>query len=125
MAAKKKSVRSRGARKSNRKSPRKSAARKGATRRSNPGFTSVSGPFNGTINTPGVLHIATGGSFNATIDAGAVQVDGAFKGRLNAKGDVLISKGAKANGAFTASRILIEEGADFNGRCRVSARRAA
>jgi cytoskeletal protein CcmA (bactofilin family) len=139
MATKRKSARKSSPKKTSRKSsPRKSASKKPASRRkaspkkkstspTQPNFTSVSGPFQGKITTPGVLHISSNGSFNATVEAGAVQVDGSFKGKVNAKGDVLITKGAKANGAFSGRCIFIEEGADFDGRCRVSGtkRRAA
>lgn len=138
MATKRKSARKSSPKKTNRKSsPRKSSSKKTTSRRkaapkkntnsTQPSFTSVSGPFQGKITTPGVLHISSNGSFNATVEAGAVQVDGSFKGKVNAKGDVLITKGAKANGAFSGRCILIEEGADFDGRCRVAGtkRRAA
>ncbi|MFG0274141.1 MAG: polymer-forming cytoskeletal protein [Phycisphaerales bacterium] len=108
---------------SSRKPAKKGPARKRSAKRtqgsSAPSFTSISGPFEGKISTPGVLHIASNGRFKATVDAGAVQLDGDFNGRINAKGDVLITKGAKASGAFAARCILIEEGADFDGRCRV------
>jgi cytoskeletal protein CcmA (bactofilin family) len=123
-AAKKPAARKKAStRKPARKTAKKGTARKRATKKTQrsaaPSFTSVSGPFEGKISTPGVLHIASNGRFKATVDAGAVQLDGDFNGRINAKGDVLITKGAKASGAFSARCILIEEGADFDGRCRV------
>jgi cytoskeletal protein CcmA (bactofilin family) len=51
--------------------------------------------------------------------ASNVKVDGSFQGNCDANNEVTINKGAKVKGNFHASKLIISDGAAFDGRCKV------
>lgn len=79
----------------------------------------VDGRVEGKIATKGHLAVSQGGQLQADVDAGSIIIEGEVKGNLTAGDRVELRKSARLKGDITASKLLVMEGAAFNGHCSI------
>jgi cytoskeletal protein CcmA (bactofilin family) len=77
------------------------------------------GRFEGKINTPGRLHIAKEAKMSADVEAGAIIVEGEVQGNLSASDRIELKQTARYEGDLRASKLVVDEGAVFNGHVSV------
>jgi cytoskeletal protein CcmA (bactofilin family) len=77
------------------------------------------GKFDGKINTPGRLHIAKEAKMQADVDAGSIIVEGDVNGNLSASDRIELKQSAHYEGDLRASKLVVDEGAVFNGHVSV------
>ena len=79
----------------------------------------VDGRVEGKITTKGHLGVSQGGKLQADVQAGSIIVEGAVNGNLIANERVELRKTARLKGDITSSKLLVMEGAAFQGHCSV------
>jgi cytoskeletal protein CcmA (bactofilin family) len=77
------------------------------------------GKFNGSINSPGRLHVAKEAKMEADVEAGSIIIEGDVKGNLSASDRVEMKPTTRYEGDLTASKLVVEEGAQFKGHVTV------
>lgn len=77
------------------------------------------GQFEGTIQSKGHLVVAEGAKLAGDVKAGSIDVQGVVKGNLTATSKVRLSTTARLEGDLQTSRLEVQEGAVFVGRCVV------
>ena len=77
------------------------------------------GRFEGKLSTPGRIHIAKEAKMQADVDAGAITVEGEVKGNLQAGERIELKQSARYEGDLRASKLVVDEGAVFNGHVTV------
>jgi len=77
------------------------------------------GKFEGTITAKGQLHVADGASCKAEVEAGEITVDGAIEGNVTAREKIQLNAKARIQGDVVASKLVVAEGASFNGHVSV------
>jgi cytoskeletal protein CcmA (bactofilin family) len=80
------------------------------------GDVNIQGRFKGTVKGSGKLLIAEGGHADARLHARNIVVAGTVKGDVSADEKIELQPSAKLHGNITAPRILIQEGATFEGQ---------
>jgi cytoskeletal protein CcmA (bactofilin family) len=84
----------------------------------------VQGKFQGKLNLPGNnLLIAEQGKIEAEIHISNVTIRGEVTGNIHASGRVVIEKTGRMRGDLDASRISIEDGAQFKGTVKILSKR--
>ncbi len=105
---------------------------------SNPEYTTILGPdatfkgeltfekgmrlhgrLNGSITTPGRLHVAKEAKMEANVEAGGIILEGEVNGNLIAADRIEMKPTTKYEGDLTASKLVVEEGAQFRGHVSV------
>lgn len=79
------------------------------------------GKFDGTITAKGQLHVAEGATCKAQVEAATVIVDGLIEGNVTAKDRIQLNAKARLIGDLVASKLVMAEGASFNGHVSVGA----
>ena len=79
----------------------------------------IHGRVDGKIQTPGRLHIAREAKVQADVEAGAIIIDGEVRGNLMAHDRVELKQTARYEGDLVATKLVVEEGASFNGHVTV------
>jgi cytoskeletal protein CcmA (bactofilin family) len=79
----------------------------------------LQGRMEGKVNTAGKLHIAKEAKMSADVDAGTIVVEGDVKGNLTANDRIELKNSARYEGDLTAAKLVVEEGAVFNGHVSV------
>lgn len=77
------------------------------------------GRFEGKVNTPGRLHIAREAKMSADVEAGAIVVEGEVQGNLSANDRIELKQTARYEGDLRTSKLVVDEGAVFNGHVSV------
>ena len=77
------------------------------------------GRFEGKVNTPGRLHITREAKMAADVEAGGIVVEGEVQGNLSANVRIELKNSARYEGDLRASKLIVEEGAAFNGHVSV------
>jgi cytoskeletal protein CcmA (bactofilin family) len=77
------------------------------------------GRFEGKLNTPGRLHVAKEAKMAADVEAGAIIVEGEVSGNLSANDRIELKQTARYEGDLRASKLVVDEGAVFNGHVSV------
>ncbi len=77
------------------------------------------GKMEGKVNTAGKLHISKEAKMHADVDAGAIIVEGDVRGNLSASDRVELKATARYEGDLTASKLVVDEGAVFQGHVTV------
>ena len=85
----------------------------------------ILGRLEGSITTPGELHIAEGAVAKAEVDAGRVIVDGTVDGNITAKDTVELTAKAVITGDIVATKLSVAEGATITGHLSIGAKGAA
>ncbi|MGE5340301.1 MAG: bactofilin family protein [Candidatus Omnitrophota bacterium] len=79
----------------------------------------IDGKFKGKILSGTALIVGETGEVEADIEAGSISINGRVKGNLNAKDRIEIFSQGRVTGKITAPKLVIEEGAFFQGTCRM------
>jgi cytoskeletal protein CcmA (bactofilin family) len=80
------------------------------------GDVRVEGRIDGRVEVSGHLMVAEGGNVTARSHARVITVAGSVRGDLTADDKIELSPSADVEGTLTAPRILIREGASFEGQ---------
>lgn len=81
----------------------------------------LQGQLKGTLKTPGKLHVTKEASMEADVEAGAIVIEGEVRGKLVASDRIELKQSARYNGDLTASKLVVDEGAVFEGHVSVGA----
>ncbi len=84
------------------------------------GSLRVDGQVNGDVALTGDLVIGSNGEVTGNIDAQTVTVGGRITGNINVKNKLVLEAKAKIKGDIRASKLIIDEGAVFDGKCDMS-----
>lgn len=79
----------------------------------------IDGKFKGKILSGSSLIIGETGDVEADIEAGSISINGKVKGSLSAKDRIEIFSLGRVIGKMVAPRLIIEEGAFFQGSCQM------
>lgn len=80
----------------------------------------VDGTVKGTIEADGILVVGKEGTVDGEIKVGNIVVGGTVKGNINASGKVLLEAKSSFHGDMITTKLVIEEGAMFEGKCSMS-----
>ena len=80
----------------------------------------IDGKFNGKIVSGETLIIGETGEIDAEIDVSFIYINGNVKGKLNAKERIEIFSKGRVTGSICAPKLIIEEGAFFQGSCQMN-----
>ena len=80
----------------------------------------IYGKVDGNINCEGLITTMKGSTVKGSIDTIFANISGDIKGDLKVQKKVSLSSSASLNGDLLASIIVIEEGAQFSGLCKMS-----
>ena len=86
-----------------------------------PGSIRVDGKVIGDINATQSVSVGTSGDVEGNVTAGTVTIGGKLKGSVVANEKLLLETKASVKGDIRASRLVVEEGAQFDGKCAMSA----
>ena len=85
----------------------------------------VDGRIEGKISTKGNIAVSQAGKLEADVNAGAIVVEGSVKGNLIASDRIELRQSARLEGDIIATKLIVTEGATFNGHCKVGPNAAA
>lgn len=77
------------------------------------------GKLEGKVTTPGRIHITKEAKMAADVDAGGIVVEGEVNGNLSASDRIELKNSARYEGDLRASKLVVDEGAIFNGHVSV------
>lgn len=84
------------------------------------GMLRVDGHFTGHIRSEkGSLIVSAGGKVEAEIQVASARINGAVKGDITASQRVELGRSARVHGNLLTPALVIEEGAIFEGSCRM------
>ncbi len=84
------------------------------------GSIRVDGEVQGKVITPGELIVGEEGKVEADVEAGSLTVAGVLAGNAEVKSRFEIKAGGTLKGDLQADKVIVEEGAFFDGRCSMS-----
>jgi len=84
------------------------------------GSLRIDGQVTGDISLTGDLVIGANGEISGNVDAQTVTVGGKVTGNINAKSKLVFENKARIKGDIRASKLVIDEGAMFDGKCDMS-----
>lgn len=87
------------------------------------GSLRVDGQVNGDIVLTGDLVIGANGEITGNVEAQTVTVGGKITGNINVKNKLVFENKARIKGDIRASKLVIDEGATFDGKCEMSSDR--
>lgn len=79
----------------------------------------IDGKFKGKILSGNSLIIGESGEVEADIEVGSISINGKFKGSINTKDRVEIFSRGRVVGKIISPKLIIEEGAFFQGSCQM------
>lgn len=83
------------------------------------GILRVEGKITGQLNTNGDIIIAAGGTVEADIRCRSISIAGSLKGNVEATGLLEIEPSGKLVGDITVAKLVIGDGAVFDGSCKM------
>ncbi|MBC7660294.1 MAG: polymer-forming cytoskeletal protein [Chitinophagaceae bacterium] len=87
------------------------------------GSTRIGGKVEGEIISEGLLIVEEGAIINAECHVEDIVIQGHFKGTLEASGKVELSSSCTFEGDINTGSLVIQEGAQFNGRTKMDGSR--
>src|SRR5687767_14701346 len=80
----------------------------------------IDGQFSGSVTSQnGTLIVSTGAEVTkAVIKVAVAKINGTVEGDILASKELVLGRTANVKGQVTASALVVEEGAQFNGSCR-------
>jgi cytoskeletal protein CcmA (bactofilin family) len=81
----------------------------------------IDGRLRGKVVSENTLIVGETGQVDAEIDCGVVSIRGSVSGKILARQRIELLAGCKVHGTLVAPRVVIEEGAFFEGNCDMSA----
>ena len=85
----------------------------------------IDGNFEGNLKVKGILTIGSKAKAKADIEGDTIIIAGYVKGRVNASKIISLTSSANVDADISAPQISIEEGAVFNGKCKMQIGRAS
>jgi cytoskeletal protein CcmA (bactofilin family) len=82
----------------------------------------IDGIFKGKILSGGSLIVGETGDLEADVEADSISINGRVKGSLNARDRIEIFSQGRVTGKIVAPKLIIEEGAFFQGSCQMELR---
>ena len=79
----------------------------------------VYGCVEGDIETDGPVRIAQNGIVDGNIKGSDIRVGGLVNGNIKSNGQVVLGKKCELKGDITYRKLLIEDGAKFEGKCDI------
>ncbi|MDD4182891.1 MAG: polymer-forming cytoskeletal protein [Candidatus Omnitrophica bacterium] len=79
----------------------------------------INGKFEGTLNTKGNLMVGENAIVNADIVGEDMILGGRISGKITASRMVTLTSTAQVNGDIEVPKLVVEEGAIFNGKCKM------
>lgn len=79
----------------------------------------IDGEIKGNVSTSSKVVIGENGSVTGNLTCLDADIEGAVEGTISVEGLLILRERAKINGDIFTSRIQIEEGAAFNGKCQM------
>jgi len=79
----------------------------------------IDGNFEGKIMSSSTLLIGETGRVKADIEVGIISINGYVEGKIKAKSKVEIFSKGKVSGTIITPKLMIEEGAYFQGECKM------
>jgi len=83
------------------------------------GIVRIDGSFNGELNLEGSLIIGESGSIRGNISAKKVTIAGKVEGNIRCDGSLELTPSGKLYGDIDVRNIIIEDGAVFQGKCKM------
>ncbi|MGM0506482.1 MAG: bactofilin family protein [Bacteroidota bacterium] len=80
----------------------------------------ISGNVTGTASSDGKLVITSTGRVEGNVKAGEVDIAGMIDGELRVSSKLILRSSAVINGDLYAKTLLVEEGAQIRGHCRMT-----
>lgn len=80
----------------------------------------ISGSVTGTASSDGKLVITSTGRVDGNVKAGEVDIAGTIDGELRVSDKLILRSSAIINGDLYTKTLLVEEGAQIRGHCRMS-----
>jgi excisionase family DNA binding protein len=96
------------------------AAMQGSLVFSDPVNLRISGKFKGDLTTKGNLIIGNSAEVNAVIYGEKITISGKVRGKIKATSVLTLTSSADVSADIEAAKLSIEEGATFNGKCKMS-----
>ena len=97
-----------------------SASMQGSLVFSDPVNLRINGKFNGNLTTRGNLIIGESADVDADIIGESITISGVVRGNIKATRMIIMTNTAQVNGDIETGKFSIEEGAVFNGHCKMS-----
>lgn len=82
----------------------------------------ISGRVDGKLEVKGKVIVAQEGSVEGEITAASLDVAGRVQGEVVVEERVVLKSSARVEGNIQTARLVVEEGASFNGRCQMGNR---
>ena len=79
----------------------------------------VYGKINGDIETKGPVRVAQNATVEGNIKGSDIRVGGTVNGNIHSDGQVLLGKKSVLKGDIIYRKLLIEDGAQFEGKCDI------
>lgn len=80
----------------------------------------VDGKIKGNITTSDSLYVGKDGDINGDVSVKNAIIGGKFKGKLHASGKVVLENNSVFSGELKTTKLVIDEGAVFEGNCSMS-----
>src|SRR5688500_9954919 len=85
----------------------------------------IDGRVKGKIVSDNLLIVGESGQVEADIECGTVSIRGTVQGRVHGRQRIELLAGSRVQGTLISPRLVIEEGAFFQGECDMGAARGA
>lgn len=82
----------------------------------------IDGSITGTIRCEGKLIIGISGRIDGTVNCQNAVIEGKFKGEMNVVEVLDVRETASVQGEIKTSKLLVQNGASFNGNCDMGTR---
>lgn len=89
------------------------------------GDVRIDGTVEGTIESKGKIVIGNNGKFIGTIIAKNIEIMGFIEGKILISSTLSLKSTGKVKGDITTATLVIEQGAEFNGTCKMGKEAAA
>lgn len=84
----------------------------------------IDGLLKGTINSKAKLVIGQTGMVEGDIRAQSIEISGQIKGNVTADDVLTLKASAKVHGDLISRKLIVENGAEFNGKCQMQTEKA-
>jgi len=84
----------------------------------------IDGRLKGRVVSDNTLIVGESGQVDAEIDCGVVSIRGTVSGRVQGRQRIEILAGSKVHATLVSPKLVIEEGAFFQGECEMAPREA-
>jgi cytoskeletal protein CcmA (bactofilin family) len=81
----------------------------------------IDGRVCGTINAEGNFVVGLTGEIEGNVQAKNITISGKFKGDISANEKLVLENNSKVAGDLYTKRLVVDDGAIFNGQCKMNA----